>query len=152
MAEYTYQKTGVDSELLAIQINANIDISQNVLSIDTGSPDILIIRFSADLSESEQTVLAALVTAHDASQGGQYQAIHKKETITSGKLTKDEWFETCDSQGAMTGLAMSNDYTWSGSTLLSRTEKQYFKGGVVKNQHEYEYITVSGNRIERKVS
>ena len=152
MVEYTYQKSPVDLGLLTAQINASSSIGQDVSYINGVGEDSISIFFENELSEAEQTALAAIVTAHDASQGGQYQATHLKESYTKSKLMKEEWFETCDAQGVMSGLSKANEYTWSGNTLMSRLEKQYFTGGVVSEQHIYNYITVDGNRVERKVS
>jgi hypothetical protein len=151
MAEYQFSKSEIDTSLLMVQINASGAIGNSTTGCTWDPPDTLTVSFAGTLTQNQQDALAALVAAHDASAGGFYQAIHKRTTPVNGRITKEEWYESCTSQGVVSGKAKSIDYTYSGSRLMSSVGKIYFKGGAVASSQTTTYMTVDGNPVERKV-
>lgn len=154
MSDYTYDKT-VDGTLLKIQISADEAIEKEMASIVTqGGMTSVTISFDEELTESEESALDALVAAHDASDGGFYEANHVVCESIPGKLTSEKWYQDIDGNNVVSHLAKEVIHEWSGSKETRRTTKIYFKGGVVAEEHVLDllYDSSAKKSLEKKVS
>jgi len=149
MVEYIYQKVA-DLSLLTVEINNSHSISQEVGYMNLLEPDALSIFFENDLTQNEQTVLAGLVNAHDASKGGTYQENYHLSEYVSGKLTKETWYETDNGDGTYSNKARDIVYSWTTNYLTSYTESIYYKSGTLKEKEVYNYYTNGMTVIEKK--
>ena len=153
MASYPYTKALVDPALLAAQINADAGIPQDTTGVTWNSPDTLTVLFASVLDQSGQDALAAVVSAHDASQGSRYRANHYKRTPANGPIQKEEWYETIDAQaGTLSGLAKRITYTTVNGKITQYAVEVFFRGGTVASTETYKCWLDSGNNyIEEKV-
>lgn len=151
MAQYNYTKTGVDLQLLRVEVNDNETVGQDVDYINFTYPDDLSVFFASDLSVEEKTELDAVVVAHDVSQGGQFKPTHKKIFPQRGNPDKVEYYENCDEVGNLSGLSRRTLYDITGNKLAGITDTEYFKDGTIKSQEVISCLTIGGNLIEKKV-
>lgn len=70
----------------------------------------------------------------------------------AGMLQKETWWATDNGDGTYSDKAFEKVYTYSGISLMSRTETEYLSDGTVSETKTYGYFTTSdGNVVEKEI-
>jgi hypothetical protein len=74
------------------------------------------------------------------------------EYSPSGNLNHDHWYDTDLGNGSYSGLAETNEYTYTSGNdaLLMRVTTTYFYDGTVSSVSVYDYVSSSNMIIEKK--
>jgi len=96
----------------------------------------------------------AEMTAAEKDAVDRYADTFKVETLTGGRVTKIEWFETDNGDGTYADLARDAVYTWTQSKLTQVVEKTYYKDGsvVTESTETTSYFTTSDGKRVTKVT
>ena len=69
----------------------------------------------------------------------------------NGPTQKEEWWDSCDTDGNLSGLVWRRTYTMSGSKIISYKNETFFKDGTVAFSEIFNCYTSGNNYIEKKV-
>jgi len=109
--------------------------------------------FETELTPAEKTTLDTCYANWTPGAIEFYEAVYEVETYQKGKLLKVEWFQTDNGDGTYSNLAKDTSFTWQGSSLISKVEKEYFIDGAQRGEAiTTNYYTNSAGQHIRKVT
>lgn len=120
MSVYAFVNDTVSVDRLTMEIEADSTIVTDLQFIKWNKPEELVLIFSSDLAEDEQTALNSLVASHSGEPltVSQVNEWHLEETVSQGKVICRKWWGSYDGDtDTYSDLCIQVDYGWTGAHL-----------------------------------